>query len=439
MKQLGGLLLAASVALVAPGARAEYLAEAGLGARANAMAGALTAEANDFSASYYNPALLVHATKTSFAAAFNWQKMAASVESTVAGKSLDCTYCTSPDAAGLSAGFVFPLGGKVENHLALGLAAYLPVSKLVRVLAPDPGRPFWLQHQSAPERLGLFISAGARLTDWLTLGVGLHVLADLVGSGATIKVDLVSKRVQMAEVDSSLATRAAPVFGVHLKPYPWLKLGVSYRWEMALGYGVPAAVDIDGLGRLAFTVSGITHFIPHTVSFGASVDVLPELTLALDGQYAMWSLAPTPYTDLIIDLSGDTLKALGIDEALDIASPKHTPKFSDILSVRLGAEWRPAPRFTLRGGFSYRPTMVPRQDAEGTNILDATTLTASLGGAVHFDDPLEIFASPLSLELGLRGTFLLPRDAKKDPLDTVPAYKYSAFVFGLSAGLRYDF
>ena len=40
---------------------------------------------------------------------------------------------------------------------------------------------------------------------------------------------------------------------------------------------------------------------------------------------------------------------------------------------------------------------MPRQDTAGTNLLDNSTVGATLGVGFNFDDPLEVFGSPLQV------------------------------------------
>jgi long-chain fatty acid transport protein len=428
-----GLVLA-----VAAQARADVFGTYGFGGRAVAMSGAQTAEADDFSGAFYNPAVLVNRKKPTFGFTFNYAFMSSEVTALESGRELDCKYCKSPDSAGFSVGALFPIGGKVNNRVAIGVGIYLPAQHVVRVMAPDPNRPFWYRYQSSPDRLILDLGIGIRATDWLNLGLGLQILADIDGMGADVKVDLFSKQVELRELDAHLASRVGPVFGLQVKPHRRLRLGAAFRWEMLLLYNIPASLNLDGVGTLGFSLSGITQYTPHTITFGAAFDVTEQCTVTLDGEYALWSRAPTPYLNLGVDLSGDVLKALGLDEALDIASPTQRTGFTDTFGGRLGLEFRINERFTARGGAFYRPTPVPKQSAPGTNILDASAVGGSLGVGFSFNDPLEIFAAPIHLDIAGMATFLLPREAKKESTDPVPSYRYNATLVGVAVGIRYE-
>lgn len=411
----------------------------GYGPRAAAMSGAMTAAANDHTAVFYNPALLPDSKDVNFGFAFHFQRMVADVKAQQVGAQLDCSACTAPDVIGYSVGLLFPLGGKVKNRVALGLGVYLPSQVLLRVNAPDANTPYWYQYNANPERVAIYFAAGVKITDWFKVGAGIQALADLVGTGAQVRVDFFSKEVKLNQLNSYLGTRVAPVFGVQVSPLSWLRFGVTYRWEMKLIFEVPATVDLEGVGQLAFAARGVAHYSPHTVAFGAAVDPLPELTLSLDGEWKAWSAAPSPYVNLVIDFSGKTLDGLGLGSALDVASTPPRPNFSDTLSVRAGAEYRLSPRFAVRLGGAVRPTPVPQQDSAGTNLLDNLTLGISGGVGFNFPDPLEIFASPIQIDLAGQAGFILPRAANKDPFGVVPSYVASARVAGATAAIRYDF
>src|SRR6185436_4463097 len=123
---------------------------------------------------------------------------------------------------------------------------------------------------SHSERIHLFAALSVKIFEWLRLGVGVQALADLVGSGAETQVDLFSKQVTVRQINSELQTRVAPNAGLLIQPIPRLRFGFSFRSEMQLRVQIPAIVDLAGVGVLAFTVEGITHYNPHTFNLGAA-------------------------------------------------------------------------------------------------------------------------------------------------------------------------
>jgi long-chain fatty acid transport protein len=352
---------------------------------------------------------------------------------------LDCTDCQPSNAYGFSAGAVFPLGGKLKNRVALGVGAYIPAGRLLRTESPDPNRPFWYLYTGSPERLVVVGSVGVRITDWLSLGVGVQSLADLVGSGADVALNVATQAVTFREVDSHLEGRSAPVAGILVQPLPRLRLAMSYRGDIHLLYSIPANVNLTGIGTLDFTVTGITHYSPHTLTWGAAFDVLPQLTVTADTILQLWNQAPSPYLTMNTSLSGPALQALGLNNLFNLSAHNPSPRFLNTLSVRVGAEYRLDEHFTFRGGAFYLPSPVPAQNALLTNILDSDSVGLSGGVAASFGDPLEVFKRPLTVELALQWASLMGRQANKDVADTVPPYQYSASTVGLVSSVRYDF
>lgn len=411
----------------------------GVGPRGTAMSGALTADAQDHTAVFYNPSLLVLRKDAIIGLGFSWMRTTSEVEPLTPSRELDCSRCEPPDSVGYQVGALFPLGGKVKNRVALGIGAFLPSGSILHLRAVDPDRPFWYQYNTDPERLEVHTAAGVRITDWLSVGAGVHLVSDVVGNGAHVKVDLFSKEVKVRELDSMLASRFTPMAGLLVRPRPFLRFGASFRSEVMFQYRIPAELDVDGVGTLAFSLSGKGHYSPHTFNAGVAWDVLPELTVSAEGNYALWSAAPSPYLEVNVDLEGTTLNGLGLEDLLDLSVPAKKPGFADTLGGKVGLEYRLSDRFAGRAGASIRPTPVPKQNVAHTNILDATAIGVSAGVGVAFEDPLEVFQAPIHVDVGGALTWLEERKAVKDPMDAVPSYRYSASVFGLNVGVRYEF
>lgn len=416
----------------------------GFGPRAAAMGGAMTAEASDFTAAFYNPALLTRRPELNFGFSFQFHRLVPEIVAKDLSKPLDCSACIPGDNVGTSLGLVFPLAGKVKNRVAIGFALYIPTSALVRVNAPDASRPYWYRFNGNLERFTLNLGVGIKITEWLSIGPGLSLLANLQGrvgggGGAIAGVDLFSRNVKVKELDATLTSRLAPTFGVAVTPLKNLRFGAMYRWEVFLPVTIPALVDLEGIGTLNLSVTAMTHYAPHQVSVGAAWDVVDHLTVSLDVDYQHWSAAPSPYVALNVDLSGPTLAALGIDKALDLVSPAASPGFVNTLGVRLGGEYRVSERFSARLGAYYRPTPVPLQNEAGTNLLDGNTIGGAAGIGFNFPDPLEIFAHPIQIDLAFQVGAIIERQATKPSYDVNPSYTYSARLFGGSANVRYDF
>lgn len=436
--------LALVACVVSTGAFADPHPLFGFGPRAASMGGAMTAESSDYTSAFYNPANLTRKTELNFGFSFQFHRLVPEISSRDLAKPIDCGQCQSPDNVGTSLGLVFPLAGKVKNRVAIGFALYLPTSAFVRVNAPDAAQPYWYRFNGNLERFTLNLGVGIKITDWLSIGPGVALLANLQGrvaggGGAFAKVDLFSRNVKVKELDASLTTRLAPTLGLSVTPLKNLRFGAMYRWEIFLPVTIPAVVDLEGIGTLNLSVNALAHYAPHQISVGAAWDITDALTVTLDGEYQHWSAAPSPYVSLTVDLAGPTLAALGIDKALDLASMATTPGFSNTFGFRAGGEYRVSERFAARLGGFYRPTPVPLQNVAGSNLLDASAVGVGAGIGFNFPDPLEIFAHPIQIDLAGQMQFLVQREATKPSFDTLPSYTYSARVFGGTASVRYDF
>ena len=401
--------------------------------------GAQVAAATDASATFSNPALLAGLLVPSVELAGSGLLYSADVAPLTQGATLDCSACVPPDAYGTQLGLVSPLGGKLKGRVSVGASLYLPSDVLLRVRLQDPNRPAWYLWDNNPRHILIFLGAGVKVTEWLSVGAGVQTLAELVGNGANLRLDLFSKEVTARELDSSIVPRVAPVVGLQLAPLTGVRLGASWRSELSNPVTIPAKIDLSGVGALGFVVAGSTHYTPNVMTAGLAVDPVESLTLAVDVAWEQWSRAPSPYVDLQLDLSGDTLHALGLDEVLDLQSPRTPPGFADTVGVKAGAEWRAGSHLALRAGGFYRPTMVPGQDAAGTNTLDGNRVGGALGVGVSGRDPLGVLEGTLHLDLGLQGSALLPREARKDETDSVPAYRYALNVWAAQLGIRYLF
>ena len=419
-------------------ASASVYEQVGGSPRGTAM-GAQVAAAADASATFANPALLSGLLTPTVEVAGSGLLYNAEVAPLSSGATLDCSACRPVDSYGVQVGLVSPLGGKLKGRVTVGASLYLPSDVMLQVHLQDPNRPAWYLWDNSPRHLLIFLGAGVKVTDWLSLGAGVQTLAELVGNGANLRLDLFSKEITAREMDSAIVPKVAPVVGVGLSPTSAFRLGLSWRWELANPVTIPAKIDLSGVGTLGFVVAGTSHYTPNVVTGGLAVDPVESLTLAMDVAWEQWSRAPSPYADLTLDLSGDTLGALGLDEALDLQSPRTPPGFTDTVGVKAGVEWRAVGWLALRGGAFYRPTMAPGQDAAGTNVLDGNRVGGSVGVGMSGRDPLEVLEGTVHLDLGIQGSTLLAREAHKDPTDSVPSYRYALNVWAVQLGIRYAF
>ena len=432
--------LGACLALALPtAARAGVFDSFGYDPRGVGMGGTQTAAADDYTASYFNPALLVLQEKFSFGYGFNWSQPQMNVRALDGNRASQLQLSQPPSSFnGWTLGVLFPLGGKVSNRLALGVGLYLPSSNVLRTEATDPRAPAWYFYQSGPERIVVSASAGVRITDWLSIGGGAQILGALVG-GFDFDLNLFSKQFEGRAMRADLETRVAPLAGLALDFKPiGLRFGFSFRGAIQSDYRLPTTFNLSDVGVIELVMEGVTHYSPDTYSLGVQYR-LGSLVGTAELRYARWSTAPDPSTKVTLNVDGEALESLGLSEQFDIEGASGPPGFLDTLATHLGAEyWIVDGRFALRAGYSFRPTPVPLQRAD-SNILDGDTHGVSLGVGFSFDDPLEIFSHPIHIEAAAQRLVVPERQAQKEPEDPVPSYTYGGAVNELTFAVRYVF
>jgi long-chain fatty acid transport protein len=429
--------LLCTLLLAAATARANPWDVTGFGARAIGMGGAFTALADDFSATYYNPAGLTARRKVHFGIGFQAALPALTIEQSRPDPARGAA--DPPTHAGITVGAVFPLGAKIDHRVAFGIGIYVPTKNLFRLDSVDPQTPQWYMHQALSDKLVIAPALAFRIADGFSLGVGLQVLADLAGR-ADFAVDLVNRRLTRRNLLVDLDPSASLTAGLLLGPFAGFRFGVSYRGSLALSYRLPATLDLESLGNLLLDIHGITAWTPNQVTFGLSYELPSKrLRFAFDLTFAQWSNAPDPSTHLDVDARGDVIDRLGLGQALDFTSPELPLGAVNTLTPRVGVEWSFAESWVLRGGYFFRPTPIPRQNGF-TNYIDNDAHGFSAGIGWTHPDFLEIHRNPVTLELSVLSLYLPNRTARKTLRnDPVGDLESRGAIFAFAVSVRHDF
>lgn len=416
----------------------------GDGARSTALGGTGVANANDGSAAFFNPAMLSYAKKPVLTLNFAAGSSKADVRSLEVGREVRDTALQAPVYSGVGVGAVIPVGGKLEDIVVLGIDFYTPTAGLLRARSVTPDEPYLYLHHNMPNRLIVAAGVGIKLAEVMSVGLGALVLADLDGQGADVTLDALNRSLGDRAIDAGLYTRTAMIAGLTYKPSDQLTIGLSYRGELDNVNHIPANIHIGEFVTLGMDILLRNHWTPHTFSAAFAYRPVPKWELAVDAIYGMWSRAPTPYTSIVVDVSGDILDSIGLGALLDMEAVHPKPQFKDTLSVRVGSEYQTSENVFVRFGAGWRPTPVPQQntleaDSLPTNILDGNTISFSSGLGLRFQDPLDLFPRPLQFDVTAHLSVLLPREAYKGPEDVNPSYRYSGIAGGGMGTLRYDF
>ncbi len=451
----GAFLCALSCALVAPQARAGVPDTFGLGARSSAMAGAVGADATDFSAGYYNPAGLAFADGISLSAGYAY--FTQQLLTNGADNGVEAVH-------GLGAGAVVP--GRIGGvPVAFGVTLHLPDDGLSYLKARRQEAPRWELYDTRQQLLFLAANLAVRPLPWLAVGGGIGYLSATRGSfGIRGRAELVRPFDSALEhtVDAELTAVRFPLAGVRAKMPGLGALAVTYRGksqlDLALDARLEGIVDFAGIEvPLLYALEARTKssFTPEQLSLAMSVQRIAHLTLDLELAYVAWSGYESPTAQIVAELDVDAPPGTPVELPAKPAPTKVLPPgFRDRLVPRLGAEWRVAlgPRdrevhgervplleALVRAGYAFEASPVPEQRGS-TSYLDADrhVVTFGAGLALH-----RVSAElPGTARLDVHGLVaLLPERAtvKASPADLTGDYRVSGTQVGGGAALSVDF
>jgi long-chain fatty acid transport protein len=162
-------------------------------------------------------------------------------------------------------------------------------------------------------------------------------------------------------------------FGLLLKPSPNLRIGASYRspFNLEVKDADVIVTNINpayGSGALGTTPSNTkgsaTIAMPATFALGAAY-TMGRLTVEADADWTFWH----SFRSLPITIQNQVPTLFSTD------APK---RWEDVVALRLGAEFRVTDPLALRAGFAYDPSPVPA-DTMGPELPDADRFNYMVG------------------------------------------------------------
>ncbi len=407
--------------------------------RGLALGGAMSAPVDDYTATYYNPAAITVPKQVSFGAGLTLTTPLLAVDRIRQDPDFPTVL---PDThAGVSFGWLYPLGGIFKDKLALSIAGYLPATRIVRVEGIDPQLPQFYMYQNLQDKLLLQGAVAWEVTPWLSVGGGVQILADLVGH-AELNLNVLNGSFRRTDLSVELQPSTSPMLGVHLRPARGLAIGLTWRGSTSLSFDLPVLVTEGEALALAIEVAQTVLWAPDQLTFGVSYEVDDlDLLVTTEATYAQWSRAPDPSPRLSADFSGGLVDALGLGQAIDISTRANPVElgFVDTLVGRVGVEWRGLPWLRARGGYFFRPTPAPRQTG-WTAYLDNDAHVVSGGVGFVFDDPLEVHPNPVEVDLAAQWTVLARRTLyRDDPRDPVGDMSHGGSVLTFSVALSHRY
>ena len=420
-------------------ARASLYDTYGFGARGTTMGSALTALGRHYEAVYYNPANLLLRKETHLGIAFDLVAPQITMERTSGEEPFEPIVPAAN--VGALIGVSTPIGGVFANRFAVGFTLFHPLVRFTRIESIDPTFPYLYRYQNLPDKLILAGALAWEPVDWLRVGAGVQILADLAGT-VTTAMSIKEGRFTHETIDLELRSVVAPTVGVSVGPVRGWRLGLTYRSPLELSYHIPIELLIEEVGRLEVLIDGVSLYTPGQLAAGVAWESGEPIGVGWSVEagltWSRWAAAPPAGAvfELTIDdsASSDDPQNL-IDayaDAIDLAA-------RDTVTPRLGVEWRPSDVWTLRAGYFWRPTPLPNPIHQ-TNTLDATSHGIGLGGGFTFRDPTRVSRTPLHVDLGLQLTVLESRDVEKASTGQPDgSFRFGGVIWNTVLGVRHDF
>lgn len=458
MRALGTITLL----LIAAPAAAQPMDTYGMGSRSIALGGAVTADVEDVSANYYNPAGVVRDGNlrigVGWFGAYN-------------DMSLNDIPSNVDPVHGIVAGLNVP-GSFGDFRFGFGLAVHLNDQRVSRTRTLPRARPRWELYDSRPHRTYLATHVAIQPVEWLRIGGGIGFLSysnvSLTIRG-TINVPAAERLSRLEhDLNAELLTIRFPQVGIQVQPLPWLNFGVVYRGEYAISNELLAEVgseDFMGPSAAAIMVgaegdpdtivvpayfyllsASTSAYVPHQISFGASVEATEDLRIGVELTWLLWSLYQSPIglSDIILDIRvppelADTIVVPPIAGTLPAPA-----NFSDRVVPRIGVEWT-AHRsdgfvVDLRAGYFYENSPVPEQTGE-FNLVDADRHAWSLGAGIELRELRPLLPGSLRFDLHLQYGWLPPRTNRKvSPIDPTGDFVAQGHILagGLTMEARFE-
>ncbi len=362
---LAGAVLVAALCAAGP-ARAGAFEVLGFGPAAVAEVGARAANADDGTATFYNPGGLGlgHGVRLEIAPTLGVSALSAQ------GKTIPLT-----DPFGVSFAFdaTVPFEGPLHDRIRIGFGAYLPPSGALHLIAHPSTEPFFPYYDNRTQRLVLLPTIAVRILDGLAAGVGFNVLGGVSGP-ATVTTGASGALEPRLALTAS--TAVAVNAGLRFDPRPGVHLALTVRQRLAAPAVVDSSAEIAGAPLTISVATESALFDPTTVVAAASFALGREQrgNVELDASYARWSEYDGPWVGVQATLPG-----VNVISAL----PTHIAR--DVVGLRAAGSYRfdvgARSDLVLHAGGGFEPSMLSNDQQGTTNLVDGDKLLAGLGAS----------------------------------------------------------
>ncbi len=395
----------------------------GLSTRAIALGGAFCGLADNYAATYYNPAGLAVQTGNTITFDYFYAKPDIEVK-TMTGLDLK-TYSVSgnvqnnpTDYRGGSSdgldfqapviGATFDVNGMVNVspniQMGLILSPGEQADTLYRIHSFPPDQPHFIRYADNISRIHIILGLGFEvIPDLLYVGGGAQSM--LYGDGLIFidRLGLATTPQQayvIGQVSQTSLMKNNFMAGVMLTLFDKsLKIGLSAKDDMLLELDpMPTIIQTDpsmagGAAVLSMIMGMQAFYCPEEFSLGISYEHEKFLVTA-EATVQKWSKYRYSFVDRIY-YRPDNANAVGADlQGIETGQPD----FDDTVNLKLGFEYKINDDISVMLGYGFQPTPVPEQSYRVSNYLDMDKHLVSLGGSYSFGLPFLGMDKPLKIE-----------------------------------------
>ncbi len=388
----------------------------GVGLKASAMGEAFVAVADNYSATYYNPAGLGQITDE-LIMTVDWIYQAPKFKVTKLSTGEDLKFVDTNGVEvwnPVKAGSGDNLDDIDHNRPTIGITANMneicsalniPINLTIGVIMmiPNNMNQILILNDFVPDipKLTRFGDPDEQL--FIAFGLGAEIVKDLMFAGISAKIGiygdgtvhnsdagviLQGNQPQMPiesqamvfqmQVDWRILGDLNPIVGILLTPFnKKLKIGATYRAETMFSIGpCPVIMNLgsDSSEQAALIpwnalVEYFIGYSPEEWSMGIAYEI-GRLVLSAGVELQRWSEFPYTkiYDNQYFNLDWDLTGYLPSD-----------PDFDDVLNTSIGMEYKHNHALTILAGYRHMPTPVPDQSGRVTNYLDMDKNAFSLG------------------------------------------------------------
>ncbi|MGE5346302.1 MAG: OmpP1/FadL family transporter [Acidithiobacillales bacterium] len=384
------------------------------GSRANAMAGAFVAQADDPSAMFFNPAGLAFNEKfTLYGGAFLIFRPTSHFDGANPYPGEDYSANMKKAMYWIGHGYgVIPIK---PGSINVGVGFWSPFGLGVPWENPDSYAGRFISQRVDIRQVALSAEIAVKLADWISIGAGPEMRLTDVKLSRNVGIfnpfnDRFTDVAHLSLISEGTPVRWTWNAGILLKPCERLRLGASYHGKVNVDlsgtaefYQIPTGypqLDAAAAARIPMNqpLPGSTTIqFPDVLMFGVSYDLSPKLTLEVDGNHTGWDV----FDQTTIDIQG-------------VPSSTIPHGFENTWTVRAGLGWQVSEPVWLGGGFLYDQTPQPDYDV-GAILPDNNRTGVTIGAGFQLSKMFRVDISSLFLwfherttntnEAGFNGTY----------------------------------